>query len=94
MGKISNTTLYPNDVVFTGDEILIGTDSDGRTATYLLSALQSYFGGSLDAASVKSLYESNSNTNAFTHMHILHSMRSSRRVLQVSLPRQLHNFPI
>ena len=66
MGKISNTTLYPNDVVFTGDEILIGTDSDGRTATYLLSALQSYFGGSLDAASVKSLYESNSNTNAFT----------------------------
>lgn len=67
MGKISNVTLYPNDSTFVGDETLIGTDSDGQTRTYLLSDLDTYFGSSaLSASDVKTLYESNVNTNAFT----------------------------
>ncbi len=66
MGKISNQTKYPLDSVLTGEEYVIGTDVGGNTVTFSIDQIAAFVESGFTALEVKTLYESNSDTNAFT----------------------------
>lgn len=74
MGKIGDLSKYLLDTELTGGELIIGADTDGSTIhisaqqikDFAIDGLDLGGGGTETASSIKTKYESNTNTNAFT----------------------------